>query len=120
NFKVNAKATGQTKTISGIETKEMLLEFVTEATDKNSGQSGAMTMSLDNWMGEVPGYEEVQAFGRRMGEKLGVNPGSGMSGIALMRPDLQKGFEAAGKEMAKVQGTPVQSVMRMYSSGGDA
>src|SRR5689334_22749988 len=117
NFQVNAKATGQTRTINGISAKEVVMEFVTEAKDKDSGQSGSITMSVDNWMGEIPGYEEVQAFYRKMGEKIGYSMGSSMSGMAMMRPDLQKGFEAAGKEMAKVQGTPIESVMKMYASG---
>jgi hypothetical protein len=120
NFKVSAKATGQTKAINGINSREVVMEFVTEATDKSTGTSGALNMTLDNWLGDVPGYNEVKDFQKRLGEKMGYLFQSGMLQQAMMRPETLKGFEAAGREMAKVQGAPVQSVIRMTSSGDNA
>jgi hypothetical protein len=116
NYKVTAKATGQTKTINGINAREVVMEMAAEVTDKDQN-SGTMNITMDNWMGTVPGYEEVQAFHRKMGEKMGYAFGSGMSQIAAMRPEALKGFEEAGKEMAKVQGVPVQSIMKMSGAG---
>src|SRR5712692_10043120 len=117
NFKVSAKATGQTKTINGVSAREVVLDMVTEATDKDSGKTGGMNISIDNWLGTVPGYAEVQAFYRKMGEKMGYAFGSGMAQMPMMSPETLKGFEAAGKEMAKVEGFPVESIMKMYGSG---
>ena len=117
NVKVNAKATGQTKSINGISAREVVVEMAMEATDKQTGKSGDMTITLDNWLGDVPGYQEVQAFHRKMGEKMGYTAGSAMAQMPMMRPEMMKGLEAAGKEMAKVQGAAVQSIMKMSMTG---
>ena len=67
NFKVSAQATGQTKTIQGLNAKQMVITMTMEGTDQKSGQSGAMTVTTDGWFAPVPGYEEVKAFHRKMG-----------------------------------------------------
>ncbi len=120
DFKVSAKATGQTKTIQGLEAKELVVTMTIEATDKDSGQSGAMTTVMDTWTAKVPGYDEVKAFHRKMGEKMGYLFGSGMSQMAMMRPEMVKGMEQAGKEMAKLDGVPVQSTLKMGGAGDSA
>jgi hypothetical protein len=116
NYKVSAKATGQTKIINGISAREVVMQMVTEITDQNQSQ-GSMNITIDNWLGSVPGYEEVQAFHRKMGEKMGYAFASGMVQMAAMRPEAIKGLEQAGKEMAKVEGVPMQSIMKMGGAG---
>jgi len=122
SFDVSAKATGQTKTVSGLEAKEMLItmtmQATTQATDANPAQSGAMNIVNDSWMASVPGYDEVKEFYRKMGEKMGYLYGSGMASLGAMRPETLKGFEEVAKEMAKVEGVPVESTMKMLGQGG--
>jgi hypothetical protein len=119
NYKVSAKATGQTKTVNGISAREVVMEMAMEATDQQTAAAGSMNITIDNWLGNVPGYDEVQAFHRKMGEKMGYAFGSGMTQMAAMRPETLKGFEQVGKEMAKVEGVPVQSIMKMGGSGAN-
>lgn len=118
-FNVSAKATGQTKTVQGLVAKELLMTMALEAADKQSGQSGAMTITIDTWVAPIPGYEEVKEFHRKMGEKMGYLFGSGMSQMAMMRPETAKGFAEVGKEMAKLDGTPVQSILKMSGTATD-
>jgi hypothetical protein len=120
NFKVSAKATGQTKTLQGLSAKEMILTIEMSGADQQSGQTGAMTVETDSWLAPVPGYEEVKAFHIKMGEKMGYAFGSGMAQLGPLgaRPDVGKGFEEVAKEMAKLDGVPVQSVVKMGPSGG--
>jgi hypothetical protein len=120
SFDVSAKATGQTKTVSGLEAKEMLITMTMQATDTSTAQSGAMNIVNDSWMASVPGYEEVQAFNRKMGEKMGYLFGSGMSSLGAMQPRTLKGFEEVGKEMAKMEGLPVETTMKMLGQGADS
>ena len=117
DFKVSAKATGESKTIQGLTAKEMIITMSLEATDKESGRSGAMTIVTDNWMASVPGYDEVKAFHRKMGEKMGYLFGSGMAQLGMMRAETLKGFAEVAKETSKVDGVPVQSVMKMAGAG---
>ncbi len=117
-FKVSAKATGQSKTVGVLEAKETLITMTLEATDKDSGQTGAMNITVDSWLATVPGYDEVKEFHRKMGEKLGYAFGSGLAQTAMMtRPEALQGFAEAAKELNKVSGTPVQSVTKIGGSG---
>ena len=117
DLQVSAKATGQTKIVQGLEAKELVVTMAIDGTDEASGQSGSMTTAMDSWVAPVPGYDEVKAFHRRMGEKMGYLFGSGMSQMAVMRPDMAKGFAQAGREMSKLDGMPVQTILKMTGAG---
>jgi hypothetical protein len=72
---------------------------------------------MDNWMAPVPGYEEVKEFHRKMGEKMGYLFASGMAQMSMMRPEMAAGIAQAAKEMAKLDGMPVQSIMKITGAG---
>ena len=57
-----------------------------------------------------------------MGEKMGYLFGSGMASLGHMRPETLKGFEEVAKEMAKAEGVPVESTMKMgaQATGSDS
>lgn len=116
-YKISAKATGQAKTVNGIDTKQVLMTMAMDVTDQKSKQGGSMDIVMDNWIGEVPGYEEAKGFYKRMGEKMGYLYGSGMSQLAAMQPDTRRALEEAAKEMAKVEGVPIQTNMKMGFAG---
>src|SRR5579872_356090 len=61
-FKVSAKATGKTKKVQNLTAKEMVVTMDLEGTDKDTGQSGSLTVIDDAWMSNVPGYDQVKAF----------------------------------------------------------
>jgi hypothetical protein len=118
-FKVSANATGKTKQVAGLEAKEMVMkmEMEMEATDKDSGQSqkGGMTMTMDMWIApDVPGYREVRDFHKRMAEKINWNPGSNMFAA---NPQVSGGMAEAYKEVAKLDGMPVQQLISMGMAG---
>lgn len=115
-FNVSAKATGQTKTIQGLTAKELIITMTMEGADKESGQTGGMATTMDTWVAPLRGYDEVKAFHRRMGEKMGYLFGSGMSQMGMTQPDVAKGFAEAAKEMQKLDGTPVQTITKMTGS----
>jgi hypothetical protein len=116
NFKASVQETGQTKTISGLDTREVILKMVLEATDKDSGNKGAMNMVSNIWLARsVPGYGELRDFQQRMAAKLAWMPGS--SAFAQGRGDMAKAFSDLAKESAKLDGVPV---LQIVSMGGSA
>jgi len=118
-FKVSANATGKSKQVAGLEAKEMIMkmEMETEATDKDSGQTqkGGMTVTTDMWIASgVPGYGEVRDFHKRMAEKINWNPGGNMF---MSDPKVSQGMAEVAKEVAKLDGMPVQQNISMGMAG---
>ena len=117
-FKVSANNTGATREISGFNTKEMLVKMELEGTDQQSGQKGGMLITTDMWVAPaVSGYGEVRDFYKRLGEKLNWTPGGNM---LMANPDASRGMAEVYKEMAKVDGMPVQQTITMGGSGQPA
>ncbi len=116
-FKVAVDPTGQTKDISGLTAKEMLVKMEMEATDTQSGQSGTMVMTMDTWIApRVPGYEEITEFYKRMLTKIGWMPGQ----MPMARSDLSKGMAEMTKQLSKMDGMPVYTTSRMGGQGMQA
>jgi len=115
SFKVQAKNTGNTKQINGLDCKEMILTMTMEGTDKESGKTGSMVVTTDMWIAPgAPGYQEVRNFYRRMAEKMAWTPGGNMF---MANPDAAKGMAEVYKEVAKLDGVPVQQFISMGGQG---
>ena len=129
-FKVSAKATGQTKSVQGLNAKEILITMAMEGTDAKTGDTAGMEISTDAWYAPVPGYEEVREFHKRMAVKLGDMFGSSMQQIAQMataqggQANMSQGMEQLAKEMSKLDGVPVESLVKVgvsaATAGGDS
>ena len=114
-FKVSAKATGKTKTVQNLTAKEMVITMDLEGTDKDTGQSGSLTVIDDAWMATVPGYEQVKAFRQKMAQKLAREFQPELSRIAMTDPRMMQGMQESAKELSKVSGVPIETVMKMGS-----
>ena len=116
NFKASLKETGEKKVVSGFNTKEVVLTIEMEATDQKSGNKGAMTVVSDMWLTpQIPGYEEVKDFYKRMATKLAWTPGS--SAMGMQSGDMMKGMGQLAKESAKLEGVPILQIMKMGVAG---
>ena len=116
NFKASVNETGQTKQISGFNTREVILTLEMESTDQKSGGKGAMSVNSDQWLAsEVPGYEELTSFHRRMAQKIAWVPGS--ANFAPGRSDMAKAMADLAKEGAKLKGVPVLQVAKFTAAG---
>ena len=114
-FKVSSTATGKTKQVSGMEARELILKMEMEGTDKEKGQKGGMTVTTDMWVASgIPGYDEVRDFHRRMAEKLNWTPGGSMF---QSNPQVSEGMAQVYKEMARLDGMPVQQLISMGITG---
>jgi hypothetical protein len=125
-FKVSAKATGQSKTVQGLNAKEMVITMAMEGKNNTTGDSGGMDITTDAWYAPVPGYGEVKDFQKKMAVKLGNIFGSGMQQISQMaaaqggQANMSQGMEEVAKELSKIDGVPVESVIKMGASGTPA
>jgi carbon monoxide dehydrogenase subunit G len=115
--KVSAKPTGQTKDVGGLSAKEIVMTMSLQGTDPKTGQTGSMDVKSDMWMASVPGYEQVRDVNKLMGEKIGFVPGGSSGLFTMQRPDLTKDMGELYKEMAKMDGMPVETVVQMGGSG---
>jgi len=114
-LKVTANSTGQTKEIRGLTAKELVIGLELEATDTKSGQTGSMNTVNDAWMASVPGYDQVKIFELKMAAKLSDTFRPGMEQMATTQPQMVQGMAEAAKEMAKVDGVPIEYIVVMGS-----
>ena len=119
NMNVSAKNTGQTKDIAGLSAKELVLTMSVQGVDPQSGQTGSMDIRSDMWMAKVDGYDEVRDLYKLMSEKLGFVTSSS-SFLPMQRPDLVKNMGELYKEMGKMEGMPVETVVSFGATGAGA
>ncbi|HEX8818057.1 MAG TPA: hypothetical protein VF753_21390 [Terriglobales bacterium] len=115
-FKVAVNNTGATKDVVGMSASESILKMTAIVTDQQSQKSGTFGITNDMWMvADIPGYQEVRDFNKRMAEKMG-DMFSGSVPPAMMRPGMGTSMSDMRDEMSKIKGTPVSQVIRMGST----
>ncbi len=123
-FNVAVRNTGTVKQFSGLDTSESILALTVQATDQKTGESGNLAMTSDLWLTpEIPGYEEVRDFNVRYAKKLAEVFGSTMAPMlnsmrtqmpqSQMKPGTSQGLAEMAKEVSKLKGVPIYTVMRM-------
>lgn len=114
NFDVKVNDTGQTKTVNGNNTHEMVMTMTASGTDEKSGDRGALNIVSDMWIApNVSGYGEMRDFQRRMAETLGWVPGQNPM---INRPDMVKAMAELYKQGSKLDGMPLATTVRMGGS----
>jgi hypothetical protein len=116
SYKVNVRNTGSTKQVSGVDANEAILTLQMIGTDTTNGQQGAFAITNDMWMApEIPGYDELRSFQKRLAAKLGQTfSGSNLTAsLTAMQPAAAQGMSDMVKEMSKLKGIPVEQIMRM-------
>ena len=120
SFDVKVRKTGAEKQVSGLNSKEAILTMTMNATDQKSQQTGSMAVTNDMWMvPEIPGYDQVRDFDKRMAEKMGpifAGIGQDFSKMLNQNPGANQALGDMAKEMQKLDGVPVMQIMRMGSS----
>jgi hypothetical protein len=121
DLNVDVKDTGKSKSVNGMDANEFLLTMTMTATDPQSGQSGAMNVTSDMWITKnISGADEMREFYKRMAKELDWAP-TGFGNI-LNRPDVAKAMSKMMAEGSKMEGTPVEQIVRMggAGAGGDS
>jgi hypothetical protein len=72
---VDVKETGRSATIDGLACREAILATTMTATDPQTGQSGEFRLQSFLWLArDVPGQAEMNAFWKRLAEKMRFDP----------------------------------------------
>jgi hypothetical protein len=115
SMQVKVNDTGQTKIIAGNQTHEMVLTITMATADPNSGNSGGVDIASDLWISpDVSGYGEVRDFHKRMAEEIDWMPGDSPM---MSRPDLAKAMAQVYQQESKLNGLPLETVVKMTAAG---
>jgi hypothetical protein len=115
-FTAKVTPTGQSRVVSGLNTKQTIVTLAMEGTDAKTGDKGAMEFTMDMWMApDIAGYDEVRSFYQRMAQKVAWNPMGGAMGA--MMAQHAKGMSELVKEMSKLEGVPVLQITKIGGAG---
>ena len=108
--------TGQTKTINGFDTRQVIATITVREKGKKLEESGGIVMTVDTWLSKsAPSLKEIAEFERRYWEKL-AGPVSAidaqqMATVAAMFPGVKDAFARFSRE--DLGGTAIQSTTTM-------
>lgn len=113
----DVKSTGQTRTIAGHDTHEVVITITTREKGKTLEQGGGMILTTNSWLAsDVPELGEIQAFRLRYAKQLGEALAGGasaeqMAAAMAMYPGMKAAMERMQQENVKIDGTPLASTM---------
>ena len=114
----DVKNTGQTKTINGFDTRQVIATITVREKGKKIEESGGVVMTVDTWLSKsAPSLKELADFERRYWEKL-AGPISAvdaqqMATMVAMFPGVKDAFARFNRE--DLGGTAIQSTTTMDS-----
>ncbi|MGC8793736.1 MAG: hypothetical protein ACP5U2_10135 [Bryobacteraceae bacterium] len=110
--------TSQTKMIGGLEARLVRIRVEMEGTDKRTGKRGIfMMVTTDQWIGHVPGYEEIKSFYRYMAERVPWAPRSGE--LAAGGAEMATAMAELQKNAAALDGIALYQVTRLHMTGAE-
>ena len=117
--KFDAQATGATRTVLNVPTKEMKMrvDILFKSTDPKTEadlekSNASYWMASDGWYGTVPGYDEVRKFYMKMAKELDWLPGQ----IGMGNTQMSQAMDEFRKNAIKMDGMP----LLQYTSFGMA
>jgi hypothetical protein len=114
----DVKNTGQTKTINGFDTRQVVVTITVREKGKKLEDSGGLVMTTDSWLTRsVPALKDIADFDRRHYEKL-QGPtmqidAQQMATAMAMMPGLKEAFARNNRE--GLDGTPIQTTTTIDS-----
>lgn len=117
-YRFDVKETGKTKTIGGLNAREVIVTMVMDVKDKKSAQQAELEFMSSIWLVDsVPGYEEVNAFNARLAQKMAStfaasSMGRQMQGMMATNPQLLEGAKKMAQEAEKLKGVQVLQVFK--------
>jgi len=135
SFSVSVNDTGVQQVVNGLNAKQQILKLTTIVTDTSQpGTSATYTVTTEIWTtpDEPQEMKDAQDFDLRFGQALmsgvdmsayanmlGSASSAGMAQAQMFagQPGAAAAFQQMGKEMAKIQGTPILEKTSMGGSG---
>ena len=115
SFKISVNDTGQTKQISGLDTKNYVVTMEINSPPGAPPNLLTSKSTMDSWVTpKLPGYDEVSQFGLKLASKMSDFMPD-MRNLGMSRPDITRSANEMSKEMAKMNGIPVYETFTMRS-----
>jgi hypothetical protein len=114
----DVKNTGQTQTINGFDTRQVVVTVTVREKGKKLEESGGLVMTADNWMTRsVPALKEIADFDMRYykalaGPQVAIDAQQLATALAMM-PGLKEAF--ARMQRAGLDGTAISSTTTVES-----
>jgi hypothetical protein len=113
SFKISVNDTGQTKQISGLDTKNYVVTMEINSPPGAPPNLLTSKSTMDSWVTpKLPGYDEVSQFGLKLASKMSDFMPD-MGNLGMSRPDIARSANEMGKEMAKMNGIAVYETFTM-------
>jgi hypothetical protein len=111
----DVKNTGQTKSISGFDTRQVVATITVREKGKKIEESGGIVMTVDTWLTKQVDLKEIGDFERRYWEKIAgpmiaanAEQAKQMATAIAMYPGLREAFARLSKE--DFDGTAIQTI----------
>jgi hypothetical protein len=116
-IKAEVKTTGETKTLAGQNTRQVVITVTAFEKGKTLEESGGLVLTNELWVGpRIAALNEVTEFNTKFytavyGESMAAM-GQQFAGMAAMFPGLQESMKRLGEETRKIEGTALMVVMK--------
>lgn len=111
----DVKNTGQTKTINGFDTRQVVATVTVREKGKKIEESGGLVMTVDTWLTKGASLKEIADFDRRYWEKLAgpvtVADAKQMAAVLAMFPGVKDAFARLSRE--DLGGTAILTTTRL-------
>ncbi len=117
DVKIDAKETGQKKTINGFSAGELVMTMDVDQPGRAGGPAMKMQMEMDSWISsDPPGTGELRAFYTKNASRF---PYSAMSGGGANQ-SMQSAMAEMQKKLAAMNGVAVEMIIRVKTPSGAA
>ncbi len=126
-FDLSVDRTGEKKKINGYRAERVIMTLTAEATNvapeesEEQGVEGSLVTVSEVWVSkDVKGYDEAEAFRKRMAEAigeamLGARAMASLKNAFQQDPRLKEALEKAQDEFGKMEGVPILTTTYMVS-----
>lgn len=118
---VKLDRTGKTQTIDGHECSEAVLSMTVQGADTVKSDTSTLYATSDMWMAkDVKAYDQVQAFYKKLGEKLGQPWRASAANIgkllAQSSPEAADSYQKLAEDASKLEGAPLLTVLKIETA----
>jgi len=118
---VKLERTGKTQSIDGHECDEAVLSMAVQGADTVKSDTATLYATSDMWLAkDVAAYDQVHAFYRKLGEKLGQPWRASAADIGKLlsqsSPEAADSYRKLAEDASKLQGAPLMTVLKIETA----
>jgi len=115
-FDFDVKETGQTRSIAGYDTKQVIMTVTVREKGKTLEESGGLVLTADTWLGpEIPAMRELAEFEMKYWKAVAPETplvsAEQMAAAAAIYPMIKPAMDRLSKEKSSLKGTPLATTM---------